>query len=185
MKEFALVVLLLPLFACDALKEQPVTEKELQMIVTVPELTAAGVTELDARAQKIDRAHEMDGSMRLTCTYETDSLFFESEARFFSTNTEAEREFKETIVGYRKAAEEVKGRYPNVKPELLRIGDENYAALLQEGKAITGNVFIVRKGRVVHSFAMTGSYFDDPESIRSLLAPQVDAADAWVKSSGS
>lgn len=182
MKKLALV-LLLPILACDALEEQPITDHELTMIVTVPALAAAGITGLDARVQKIDRSHEMDGSMRLSNEYETKDFYFNSEAHFFSTEIEAQKVFKENIAAYRKAAEEVKGRYAHPKPELLKMGDESYAALVQEGTTITGNVFVLRRGRVVHTFAMTGSYFDEPEGIRKLLAPLVTAADNWVKAS--
>ena len=60
-------------------------------------------------------------------------------------------------------------------PDLLKMGDESYAAYMQFGKKKLGNIFLVRRGRVLHSLLISRVYFDDPEDVRRLFAPMVEA----------
>lgn len=182
MKHFAIVLLAITL-ACGGKPERRLTEAELRMLVTAASLTEWGIPDLDARAQKIETIPGMDGSLRVKCEYDSDlipnakqPLFFVSDAHYFTTSIEAEKGFRDAIAAYKEGVSRVRGRHVHEAPALLKMGDESYAAYLQNGKVITGNIFVVRRGRVLHSFIVSKLYFDEADGIRRLFAPMLEAS---------
>jgi len=56
--------------------------------------------------------------------------------------------------------------------DLLTIGDEHYAAILQNKEgAPVGNIFLVRDGRSVHTSMIVGVVFHSAEDVKRLLSP--------------
>ena len=189
MKKLALLFVV-PLLACEAMKERPITVREVRLIVTAEALTEWGLPDLDPRAQKIGRNHEMDGSLRYDCEYDSDhipnakrDLYFSSGAHYFPTDIQAQERFKETVASYKRGAESVRGRYVHVQPHLLKMGDESYAAYIQNGKNIVGNIFVIRRGRTLHELVVGGIYFDEQAGVHRLFAPIVAASEEFEKSS--
>ncbi len=180
MKKLALIAALLTL-CCKQTPERRLTEAELRMVATAKSLTEWGIEGLDARAQTIDTIPEMDGSMRVQCKYDSDrvpgshKLYHVSEAQFFTTDIEAKDAFKTYIAAYRKGVERNRGRYVHPAPELLHLGDESYAAYMQNGKTIIGNIFLVRRGRVLHTLLVSRVYFDNADDVHRLFAPMIEA----------
>jgi len=59
-------------------------------------------------------------------------------------------------------------------PQLLTVGDQHYAAILQRDGESYGNLFMFRQGRVVHTCTITGVYYEDPELSHALLRPVIE-----------
>jgi len=59
-------------------------------------------------------------------------------------------------------------------PQLLTLGDQHYAAILQRDGESYGNLFMFRQGRVVHTCTIAGIYYDDPELSHELLRPIIE-----------
>lgn len=182
MKKIALVLLSIAL-ACNAKPERRLTAAELRMIVTAQSLGEWGIADLDARAQTIETTSQMDGSLRVTCKYDSDlvpgakqSLFFVSGAHFYPTEIGARRAFEQAIPAYKQGVARVPDSRLQESPELLKMGDESYASYLKTGQAITGNIFVVRRGRVLHSLVVSKHHFSDADGIRRLFAPMLEAA---------
>ncbi len=188
MRKLAPVVVLIAL-ACSGKPERRMTEAELRMVATAQSLTEWGLSGLDARAQTIDTIPEMDGSLRVQCKYDSrkiadakQALYHVSEAQFFTTEIEAEKAFQTNIGLYRKGVETNRGMYVHPAPELLKMGDESYAAYMQDGKKKVGNIFLIRRGRVLHTLVVSRVYFDEAEGIQRLFAPMVEAAKKFENS---
>ena len=89
----------------------------------------------------------------------------------------------QTNIGlYRKGVETNRGMYVHPAPELLKMGDESYAAYMQDGKKKVGNIFLIRRGRVLHTLVVSRVYFDEAEGIQRLFAPMVEAAKKFESS---
>jgi hypothetical protein len=181
-KKLAVGLVLIAL-ACSGKPERRMTDAELRMIATAQSLTEWGLAGLDARAQTIDTIPEMDGSLRVQCKYDSrkipdakQGLYHLSEAQFFTTVIEAENAFRTNIDLYRKGVEQNRGMYVHMAPELLKMGDESYAAYMQDGKKKVGNIFLVRRGRVLHTLIVSRVYFDEAAGVRRLFAPMIEAA---------
>lgn len=187
MKKLALVFILLTV-SCNQKPERRMTDAELRMVATAQSLTEWGMQGLDARAQTIDTIPEMDGSMRVECKYDSDRvpgskrLYSLSEAQFFATEIEAKDAFKHNIAVYRKSVESNRGVYVHPAPELLKMGDESYAAYIQDGKTIIGNIFVLRHGRVLHTLLVNRVYFGYAEDIQRLFAPMIEAGKKFESS---
>lgn len=187
MRKCALVVALV-LWACGDEKPRPLTQTELRLIVTAASLTEWGMENLDARAQKIDTRHDLDGSMTISCEYDSEKvpnakqpLFFISNTQIFSSEIGTDTEFTKLIDAYKTGIGRVPGRYFKEKQELLTSGDQHYAAFMQNGGNIIGNVFVVRRGRVIHSLLVSRVYFDDPKDVERLFAPMFRASDEYLR----
>jgi hypothetical protein len=181
-KKLAIVLLSITL-ACAQKPERRLTEAELRMIVTAQSLGDWGIPDLDARAQKIETIPGIDGSLRVKCEYDSDlipnakqPLFYVSDAHFYTTAIGAEKGFREAIAAYKEGVSRVRGRHVHEAPTLLKMGDERYSAYIQNGKVITGNIFVIRRGRVLHSLVISKLYFDEVDGIRRLFAPMLEAA---------
>jgi hypothetical protein len=74
------------------------------------------------------------------------------------------------------------GRSVQDAPALLKVGDERYSAYNRYANEITGNIFVFRRGRVVHSLIVTGIYFEDPDGVRRLFTPMLEAAKKFESS---
>ena len=181
MKKLAIVLALLML-SCDQKPERRMTDAELRMVATAQSFTEWGMQGLDARAQTIDTIPEMDGSMRVQCKYDSarvpgsKRLYSFSEAQFFATEIEVKKAFQENIAALRKGVESNRGVYVHPAPELLKMGDESYAAYLQDGKTIIGNMFVLRRGRVLHTLLLNRIYLNDAGDVQRLFAPMIEAA---------
>ena len=182
MKKLAAVLLVLAL-GCGARPERRLTEAELRMIATARSMTEWGLPGLDARAETIETVSNMDGSLRVTCTYDSDrvpeprqALYHVSAAQFFPTEIAAKDAFRRDVAAYRKGVARVEGRSVRDAAALLKMGDEQYAAFMLHGDKPIGNIFVIRRGRVLHSLIVSRVYFDEPDGIRRLFAPMLAAA---------
>lgn len=153
------------------------------MIATADSLTEWGLPGLDARAQVIEAIPSTDGSLRVKCEYDSDRiegagqpLYFVSDAHFFPTETDSKNAFRNALPAFRAGVARVTGRSVADAPELLKMGDESYAAYMRNGNKVIGNIFVVRRGRVLHSLVISKVYFGEKEDIRRLFEPMLEAA---------
>jgi len=174
----ALVVLVI--FGARFLTPRAPTAAEKQLVVTDAQLTELGVGGLTpAKCATIQSSRGIDGA--LTVEYQYDShkdpaakqgLYLSSEAEIAHSELFAMRAFRTRVGGY-NAGIFLASRKIKVYewPELITFGDQHYAAVLRNGNASVGNIFVVRQGRVVHSLILSGMYFDNADNVRDLFAP--------------
>ena len=155
--------------------EEPVTEKDRQVVVTAERVALiTGVTLTDATAGRYRKIRHLDGSRELTYEYDSDDDF--------SVNCEitVERSAKDATMSYAgqrwgtKIDYQLGGAVQQTERNYLwRWGDDSTCALLKVDDQEVGNLFMARKGRRFFTLTIIGVSFDEPAAIRDLLAPML------------
>ncbi len=148
-------------------------------------LTAADLWALEGQGRAVDPAHEkatrtdqVDGTVDLTYEFESTSP-----PVYVATNvtlTENADRAREAYRGQATASSlglTMAERHLALedRPALYRWGDESRAALVTASGKPVGNFFIARKGSRVFLSLVTGAWFDDPQVVRALLEPRLEA----------
>jgi hypothetical protein len=184
-KKLAPFVLLLGL-ACGNGSGRPMTQDELRMILTAATATEWGLPGLDARAQTITATGEFDGSLLIKCEYDSakggkQDLYFVSGAQIYPNDIGLEREFRKTLDAYNEGVARVPGRTIREQADLLPVGQQHFAAfILNEGKPI-GNIFMIHRGRVIHTLVVSRVYFAHSDEVLRLFQPMFDASDRFLQ----
>ena len=187
MSKWVLSVLVLAALACHSEPPRPLTEAELRTVLTAAALDEWGLHGVDARAQTITTGSNFDGSMTIKCEYDSDKipnakqpLFYISSIQIFPSAIGTDDEFAKVVEAYKTGVNRVSGRSLHEDPKLLMAGDQHYSAIMRNGQNIIGNVFVVRRGRVLHTLVISRVYFDDPPGIQHLFQPMFAASDKFL-----
>lgn len=185
MKKYAPFLTLL-LLACGNTPTRYLTDAEARMLLTATTATEWGLPDLDARAQTISTEPQMDGSLLIKCEYDSDKggklpLYFVSGVQIFPTDIGLEKDFRSIVEAYATGISRVKDRSLRERADLLPVGDQHYSALMLNGDKPIGNVFVVRRGRVIHTLVISKIYFNERDEVLRLFQPMFDASDRFLQ----
>jgi hypothetical protein len=165
---------------------------ERKLVITTASLSQFGIDGLDPKAEKLTSKRSLDGAREIECEYESGEMFFVSNAEIHRRPRDAKESFALTIGAWKTGL--ALGTTAKIEPAPDLIGgvvrasgllpggeqagdlqqtDDRYAGYIKNDGKIVGNVFLVRNGRVLHSLLISGVYFDDPEDVRTLIAPLI------------
>ena len=127
---------------------------------------------------KAGRRRLIDGSAEVNYEYES-----ESPPLYVSTSISLEKDNRDAITTY--TSQSVGGSVGlsiagdglkmEERQDLLAFGDQSKSQLLTMNGKPVGNFFITRKGPRVLMVIFSGVYFDDPEALRSVMEPKLEA----------
>ena len=159
---------------------RPMTDAEKTMMVQVKDLAEFGITFV-ANEETESFKHTNWGQGESDFNYEYESpadnedispLYLSSTVEFFPSDRKAKSGHLLSVNAL-KAGMKISGIKSVKAPELYDWGDQVYAAFLEiEGEKI-GNLIVVRKGKRVYSFMISGVYFDQKEDLVDLLNPKL------------
>jgi len=156
----------------------PLTASDKKMVVTAASLVPFGFGTDHAVGEHFTSVPQM-GNRFLQYEYSSardpqakSYLFVTSLLQTSSMELGAKQTFRMQKMTYPATISLTGGGKVTEAPELLTIGDDRYAAVLEnrEGKPV-GNIFLVRDGRAVHTCMIVGVVFHGPEDVKRLLEP--------------
>jgi hypothetical protein len=168
--------------AIKGVSTRPLVQSEKELLISASCLEPYG---MDAPAPELCETYSakrnLDGSLGLEYEYDSDKnpkrkdvLYVTSEVEINPTLKDARESFTISIAAYKVGMSLGGGLRVDASPVSLALGDQNYWAVIKRDQTPLGNVVVVRKGNVVHSFIVIGLYFSDPEDLRSLLQPKLE-----------
>jgi hypothetical protein len=167
--------------------DEPVTATDRGMVITAERLADfAPNLQPDSSRGNLRKARHLDGSRELTYEYESaegaaKTLFVNHQIGVEGSAQDAQYAYGGlgigTNIGFRLGGA---GEMRQVeRNDLWRWGDDSKCALLMNGDAKVGNLFMARKGRRYFSLMIVGVYFEDPQAIQELLGPMLQRLDSY------
>jgi hypothetical protein len=151
--------------------------EERRLMVTTESLEPFGVENTGRRGETLKSVRQIDGTRDIEYVYSSKndpqagtSLYVFSKVQVLAISLSAMQLFKMEQLAIRATVglgDKVKLR---PRPDLLTAGDQRYAATIERDGKPTGNIFIIRQGRVVHTVTISGFAFEKPESAEQLFA---------------
>ena len=158
----------------------PADEPSARLVLGAPALEKYGVT-LDPRCTKLtqSKAFGMMAEVRFEHDCEGAPVYVLSAAETHLTATEARQAYLLGIGGMRTGLAVGGGKLQPRRDLVAGLGDERYSALVMtvSGEP-AGNIIVLRQGRIVHTFLITGVFFDDASVIRELFGPVLEESKA-------
>jgi hypothetical protein len=153
------------------------TVDERRLLVTTESLEPFGVASTGHRGETMKSIRQIDGTRNIEYVYSSKndaragtSLYVFSKVQVLAMPLTAMQLFKMEQLAIRAGVGLGAKVGLRPRPDLLTSGDQRYAATIEWDGKPTGNVFIIRQGRVVHTVTISGFVFDKPESVEKLFA---------------
>lgn len=152
--------------------------EERRLLVTTAQLERFGVKNTQGRAENVVSTSQFDGSRDIQYVYSSknnpeapETLYVLSKVQVLPQSLSAMQVFKMEQLAIRAGVglQEQAKLVPH--PELVTLGDQRYAAIIERDEKPAGNLFIIRQGRVVHMLTIGGFYFNSAESVEKLFKP--------------
>jgi hypothetical protein len=179
----ALLLAVLAVTGCGPVSRPP-SEEEKRLVVTVEDLAAIGVTNVNvADCATLHTTTRLDRSRLTEYAYDSDKdtnstefLLLQSTCSREASERDARQKYLMLIDGFEASARGMGGRKLVEQEGLSRSGDEVYARRVLDGDAPVGNVVVIRQGRNVTTFLLLGPCVEDPDTLRKILEPALDRA---------
>jgi hypothetical protein len=166
-------------------EEQPFTDKDRQVVVTVDDLM--GVVEdfsPDHDAETTGKSKYIDKSYEIEYEYEhpdeDQPLFLHSSVSVEPSVSDAKTTYMSVKMGM-SIGLSASGEDAQLvdRDDLFQWGDESRCALVTSGGFNVGNFFVARKGTRVFCLMITGHAFDDRESLEKLVKPKLERLESY------
>jgi hypothetical protein len=183
-----LLALALVAAAClqPACKQEPVAERDRDIILRVADLADYGIKFQDAaRYEKFEKLRYFDGSYELTYEFELPDAATRADAVYMQVLASVEKD--ESGAALSQGGEKIgfgfgmklEGIHAEERKNFFRYGDHSaFFVLVKDGQPI-GNYFSTRFGVRVYSILVAGVYFDDPAAWSALVTPKLEKFAAY------
>jgi hypothetical protein len=166
--------------------EEPITEAERNVLLTIEKLAEFAEIEVDPARATLKHIRHLDGSREVTYEYESpdgagDPLYLSSSAALERNVSDARTVYMGSTLGFKlgMALEGDGGLRQVVKPGLFHWGEESRAVVLMKGDEPVGNLFVARKGTKVFLVILVGVFFDEREDVQAALGPILERFEAY------
>jgi len=153
------------------------SSEERRLMVTTESLEPFGVANTGRRGETLKSIRQIDGTRDIEYVYSSKndpragtSLYVFSKVQVLAIPLTAMQLFKMEQLAIRAGVGFGANANLRPRPDLLTAGDQRYAATIERDGKATGNIFIIRQGRVVHTVTIGGFAFEKPESVEQLFA---------------
>jgi hypothetical protein len=167
--------------------EEPVTQAERDVLLTIDKLSEFVEVEADPSRGKLRSIRHFDGSRELTYEYESqdteDALYLSSSVTLERRVSDARTVYLGSTLGFKlgMALEGENALREVARPELFQWGDESRAVVLMKGEEPVGNLFVARKGTKVFLVILVGVFFDERETVDAALGPVLQRIDTYKR----
>jgi hypothetical protein len=162
-------------FAANGIAAVP-TDAQKRLVLSSKDFEQYEI-ELDPKCGKLEARRNLDRTFDVEYTHDCgdeDVVLISSIAEINPTLRDARQSFVINIGVYKTGVKIGSGEL-HPRDELLTLGDEHFAGVIHSTAGTpSGNVFLVRQGRVVHTLLVTGLYFDENGDGDRLLAPLIE-----------
>lgn len=185
MKKYTLLVfLLIGLALFTGCKEIELTDQQKELLITVNDLS--DYIDYDVELESCETykgVKNLDGSIELDYEFDYEKnennespLYISSGIEYDRTVSDAKENFK-IIVGAFKIGAFLGDKDVKIVKEdnLFNWGDESYCAYMELDEIKLGNIFAFRKENKIISLILTGTYFDDKETVSEFLLDKLNA----------
>lgn len=161
-------------YAVNGISTKPPTEEQQRLVLNAASLRTYDVT-LDAKCNKLMSRRNLDRTHEIEFEHDCEGaeVYVSSIAEINPSVREARESFVISVGAY-KAGVAIGSGQLQPRDDLLTVGDQHYAGVINNEHGAVGNVFIIRQGRVLHTLLITGLYFDEPGDVRDLFAPLLE-----------
>jgi hypothetical protein len=150
--------------------------EERRLIVTTESLEPFGVSNTGHRGETLKSVRQIDGTLDIEYLYSSKSdaqakapLYLFSKVQVLPMSLTAMQLFKMEQLAIRAGVGFGAKAHLRPRPDLLTAGDQRYAATIEREGKPSGNIFIIRHGRVVHTVTIGGFFFEKPEQVEQLF----------------
>jgi hypothetical protein len=163
---------------------RPPTQAEKELLVSASRLEEFGMKAPNPEmCESYLAKRNVDGSLGLEYEYDsaknpdrTKVLYVTSQVEANRSPKDARESFTMSIAAYKAGMFMGSDLRVDPSPVKLALGDQDYWAVIKRGDKPLGNIVVVRKDTIVHSFIVIGLYFAKSEDLRSLLQPTMEKA---------
>ncbi len=155
------------------------TEADRKVTLTADKLVPLGIEEPNPAAERLSSVRNFDGSINIEYDYSSSRdpnaesfLSVSSSVFVFPTSLSAIQTYKVQQIGLKAGMKLAKLKITDM-PQLLKVGDQRYAALMERDGEPYGNLFLIREGRVVHMSTISGVVIDNPAEAEMVLGPVI------------
>jgi hypothetical protein len=171
-------IMLLAYFGAVGIDSRAITEDEKKLLLTTAQFNSAVAARFSHQpCESFIAKTNMDGSLELEYEYDSQKdpnspfLFFKSEAEINKTVGDAEESFKMSIAAYKTGAAMAKGRKIIAQPDFFTLGEQNYAARIEDDGRVVGHIILTRVGKIVHKLLTLGMILETRDEVETLLEP--------------
>ncbi len=185
MKKYTLLVfLLIGLALFSGCKEIEITDQQKELLITASDLTDYIDYDIDVEScENYKGIKNLDGSIELDYEFDYEKnennespLYISSGIEYDKTVLDAKENFKILVGAFKIGAFIGNKDVKIVKDDnLLNWGDESYCAYMELDGIKLGNIFAFRKENKIISLIITGTYFDDKETVSEFFLDKLNA----------
>ena len=183
-KSSVVIFSLLVIFFLSACTTTDVRDDEKKWLITISDLAGQGVNvgTPSQQGEKYVARRFINGTSEIEYEYDSDNdpnngkiVLFYSEADFYRNESLAITGFDDAIDAYLFGASLNSGDVEVIEiPNTFTLGEQNYSAVLDSDGTRLGNLVVTRKGTMVYSLILAGSYINSEQVLRNLIGPKLD-----------
>jgi hypothetical protein len=155
------------------------TAADRGIVLTADKLLPLGIDQPNPDAETLVAIRNFDGSVNIEYEYSSSRdphaesfLSVSSSVLVFPNSLSAIQTFKMQQIALKAGTKLAKLKIVDM-PQLTTLGDQRYAALMERDGEPYGNLFLIRKGRVVHMSTISGVVVDEPAEAQIVLGPVI------------